>query len=280
MTAPGSTPDLAPAGHPYRAEIEAERQGWHEVVSLVRSLTPVECLVPGYYRDPDWTVRDIVAHLGTPIPRERGRGERRTPWARRAQDGERPRQSGESGGGGRHRAGRDRGCSSVPARCSARLEARRPDLRTDRGRPLAGRAALVHQHREQSSRSGRHRACAWLATSGPPSGSGLNLQTQHDVDVEHDRVGGRIKREVTPRTVGVMTRSENLIGSPVHSERRRCSVTLTSPAPPQSTLHAARFEEATGVGPAPVSPTNHPRHAQTDHLTASRCPPPVDYSAP
>jgi hypothetical protein len=64
MTAPGSTPDVAPAGHSYRAEIEAERQGWHEVQSLVRSLTPEECLVPGYYRDPDWTVRDIVAHLG------------------------------------------------------------------------------------------------------------------------------------------------------------------------------------------------------------------------
>jgi hypothetical protein len=31
----------------------------------VRSLTPEECLVPGYFRDPDWTVRDLVAHLGT-----------------------------------------------------------------------------------------------------------------------------------------------------------------------------------------------------------------------
>ena len=52
-------------GHPYAAEIEAERQGWYEVAALVRSLTPAECLVPGYYRDPDWTVRDVVAHLGT-----------------------------------------------------------------------------------------------------------------------------------------------------------------------------------------------------------------------
>jgi hypothetical protein len=31
----------------------------------VRSLTPDECLVPGYYLDPDWTVRDLAAHLGT-----------------------------------------------------------------------------------------------------------------------------------------------------------------------------------------------------------------------
>jgi hypothetical protein len=34
-------------------------------VDLVRSLTPDECLVPGYQRDPDWTVRDVMAHVGT-----------------------------------------------------------------------------------------------------------------------------------------------------------------------------------------------------------------------
>jgi hypothetical protein len=49
----------------YIAELEAEREGWYRVISLVRSLTPDECLVPGYYRDPDWTVRDVVGHLGT-----------------------------------------------------------------------------------------------------------------------------------------------------------------------------------------------------------------------
>jgi hypothetical protein len=53
-----------PREHPYRAEMDAERVGWYEVVNLVRALTPDECLVPGYYRDPDWTVRDVVAHLG------------------------------------------------------------------------------------------------------------------------------------------------------------------------------------------------------------------------
>ena len=52
-------------GHPYAAEIEAERSGWYELVDLVRPLTPEEWLEPGYYRDPDWTVRDAVAHLGT-----------------------------------------------------------------------------------------------------------------------------------------------------------------------------------------------------------------------
>ena len=49
----------------YADDVDAERRGWHELVELVRSLTPEECLEPGYYRDPDWTVRDVVAHLGT-----------------------------------------------------------------------------------------------------------------------------------------------------------------------------------------------------------------------
>jgi hypothetical protein len=65
MTKRAAIPGVAPAGHRYRAETEAERQGWYELVRLVRSLTPEECLVPGYCRDPDWTVRDVVAHLGT-----------------------------------------------------------------------------------------------------------------------------------------------------------------------------------------------------------------------
>jgi hypothetical protein len=51
--------------HPYAAEIDAERRGWYEMVDLVRSLTPRECLEPGYQRNPDWTVRDVVAHVGT-----------------------------------------------------------------------------------------------------------------------------------------------------------------------------------------------------------------------
>lgn len=46
-------------------DLGAERRGWYELVALVRSLTPEECLVPGYYRDPEWSVRDAVAHLGT-----------------------------------------------------------------------------------------------------------------------------------------------------------------------------------------------------------------------
>ncbi len=62
MTDPTMT---APPGHAYQAEIEAERRGWYELADLVRRLTPAECLMPGYDHDPDWTVRDLVAHLGT-----------------------------------------------------------------------------------------------------------------------------------------------------------------------------------------------------------------------
>jgi Mycothiol maleylpyruvate isomerase N-terminal domain len=56
--------DLA-QGNPYAADLDAERIGWYDLVELVGQLTPSECLVPGYYRDPDWTVRDAVAHVGT-----------------------------------------------------------------------------------------------------------------------------------------------------------------------------------------------------------------------
>ena len=65
MDNPETARATAPAGHLYAAEVEAERRGWYEVLALVRSLTPHECVEPGYYRDPDWTVRDVVAHLGT-----------------------------------------------------------------------------------------------------------------------------------------------------------------------------------------------------------------------
>src|SRR6266850_2369861 len=65
MTDPQAPTPSVPLDHPYAAELEAERQGWYELVDLVRSLTPEECLEPGYYRDPDWAVRDVVAHLGT-----------------------------------------------------------------------------------------------------------------------------------------------------------------------------------------------------------------------
>jgi hypothetical protein len=53
-----------PRGHPYDAEIEAERAGWYELLELVASLDPAEIARPGYYCDPDWSVADLIAHLG------------------------------------------------------------------------------------------------------------------------------------------------------------------------------------------------------------------------
>lgn len=55
----------AAAAPPYQEDLDAERRGWYELTGLVRSLTAEECVVPGFYRDPDWAVRDLAAHIGT-----------------------------------------------------------------------------------------------------------------------------------------------------------------------------------------------------------------------
>jgi hypothetical protein len=52
-------------GQPSDAEIEVERRGWYELTSLVHSLEPDEIGEPGYYTDPDWSIADLVAHVGT-----------------------------------------------------------------------------------------------------------------------------------------------------------------------------------------------------------------------
>jgi hypothetical protein len=61
----GADEPTVPDGHPFDAEIEAERTGWRELLELTRSLDPDEIVRLGYYRDPDWSVADLVAHLGT-----------------------------------------------------------------------------------------------------------------------------------------------------------------------------------------------------------------------
>jgi hypothetical protein len=67
-TAASPAPD-PPAGgvaadHPYAAEIDAERVLWAELIGLCRSLEPAERLLPGYYQDPSWSVKDLAAHIG------------------------------------------------------------------------------------------------------------------------------------------------------------------------------------------------------------------------
>jgi hypothetical protein len=60
----GATEPAVPVGHPFDAEIEEERAGWSELLELIHSLDPIEIARPGYYSDPDWSVVDLVAHLG------------------------------------------------------------------------------------------------------------------------------------------------------------------------------------------------------------------------
>jgi hypothetical protein len=57
--------DLDPTPRSDLAAIDAERSRWYELDGLVRQLSEGECLEPGYYRDPDWSVRDLMAHVGT-----------------------------------------------------------------------------------------------------------------------------------------------------------------------------------------------------------------------
>jgi len=46
------------------AELETEAARWARILALVELLTPDERIAPGYFRNPDWTVKDLVAHLG------------------------------------------------------------------------------------------------------------------------------------------------------------------------------------------------------------------------
>jgi hypothetical protein len=52
-------PDLRMA-----AELELEAARWAQIMALIELLTPAERIVPGYYREPDWTVKDLIVHLG------------------------------------------------------------------------------------------------------------------------------------------------------------------------------------------------------------------------
>jgi hypothetical protein len=58
--------DEAPPTVPqdYLAEVDVEHARWSEITSLIHLLTLDERLAPGYFRDPDWSVKDLVSHLG------------------------------------------------------------------------------------------------------------------------------------------------------------------------------------------------------------------------
>jgi hypothetical protein len=48
----------------YAAEVELEHSRWKAITAFVDLLSDEERLAPGYYRDPDWSVKDLIAHLG------------------------------------------------------------------------------------------------------------------------------------------------------------------------------------------------------------------------
>jgi hypothetical protein len=48
----------------HAAEVELERSRWKAITAFVELLTPDERLAPGYYVEPSWSVKDLIAHLG------------------------------------------------------------------------------------------------------------------------------------------------------------------------------------------------------------------------
>jgi len=46
------------------AEIDLEGARWAEITALIEMLNAPERLAPGYFSDPDWSVKDLIAHLG------------------------------------------------------------------------------------------------------------------------------------------------------------------------------------------------------------------------
>lgn len=62
VDAPSQVPPTVPQD--YLAEVDLEYARWTEITALIQVLTPDERLAPGYFREPDWSVKDLVAHLG------------------------------------------------------------------------------------------------------------------------------------------------------------------------------------------------------------------------
>jgi mycothiol maleylpyruvate isomerase-like protein len=44
---------------------EREALAWNEIVSLVEPLTLEEAALPGYYPDAGWSIKDLLAHIGS-----------------------------------------------------------------------------------------------------------------------------------------------------------------------------------------------------------------------
>ena len=46
------------------AEVDLEASRWAEITALVELLTRDERRAPGYFLEPNWSVKDLIAHLG------------------------------------------------------------------------------------------------------------------------------------------------------------------------------------------------------------------------
>ena len=46
------------------ATLDEEHLGWHELLALINALPADERKLPGYFTDPDWSVVDVVGHVG------------------------------------------------------------------------------------------------------------------------------------------------------------------------------------------------------------------------
>jgi hypothetical protein len=51
-------------GDDYSVELDRERERWAEIASICQGLSPDERERHGYFRDPGWSVKDMVGHLG------------------------------------------------------------------------------------------------------------------------------------------------------------------------------------------------------------------------
>ena len=62
----GSSPASLPwrVEEAYAAEIELERARWKAITAFVELLSEDERQAPGYYDDPSWSVKDLMAHFG------------------------------------------------------------------------------------------------------------------------------------------------------------------------------------------------------------------------
>jgi hypothetical protein len=55
----------APVDHPYAAAIDLEHERFDELLMLIAGLDAEQRERPGYFTEDNWSVKDLVAHLGS-----------------------------------------------------------------------------------------------------------------------------------------------------------------------------------------------------------------------